>query len=75
MQSGGGINLVDPLKYPTVLNFNKNTGFFKKTKWSINKILLVGFVVFTVFFLYNCRYGIFRYDKNILAPLAYASTV
>jgi len=31
-----------------------------KIKWNINKILLVGFTIFTIFFLYNCRYGMFR---------------
>jgi hypothetical protein len=32
-----------------------------KKKWNLNKILLLGFLIFTVFFLYNCKYGIFKY--------------
>ena len=32
----------------------------KNKKWNLNKILLIFFVIFTIFFLYNCRYGIFR---------------
>jgi hypothetical protein len=37
-----------------------------KKKWNLNKILLVGFCVFSVFFLYNCKYGIFKYDDPVL---------
>jgi hypothetical protein len=29
-------------------------------KWNLNKILFISFVLFTIFFLYNCRYGIFK---------------
>ena len=69
------INLVDHSKYPEIAKkINDSFFFIKKDKWNINKILLVGFIIFTIFFLYNCRYGIFRYDKNILTPLAYTST-
>ena len=38
---------------------------YKKRKWSINKILLTGFVIFTVFFLYNARYGMFRVKQEV----------
>jgi hypothetical protein len=51
------INLVDLSKFklpPTVA----------KTKWNLNKILLVGFAIFSIFFLYNCRYGIFRQNYS-----------
>ena len=70
------ISLVDHSKYPAIAKqFNESNFFLKKKKWwNINKILLVGFIVFTIFFLYNCRFGIFRYDKNILTPFAYTST-
>lgn len=40
----------------------------KKRKWSINKILLVGFAIFTIFFLYNCRYGIFKQKEPSVVP-------
>jgi len=47
----------------------KTEQVLKKKKWNINKILLVGFLLFTIFFLYNCKYGIFRikdqmYEEN-----------
>jgi hypothetical protein len=29
-------------------------------KWNLNKILFISFVLFTIFFLYNCKYGIFK---------------
>ena len=67
------IRLVDPTKYPDFIK-RINTGnsipsFFKENKWTINKIVLMGFIIFMIFFLYNCKYGIFRYDK--LSPLVY----
>jgi len=53
-------SLVDFSKYPK-LNFSSESKF--KIKWDINKIALVGFIIFTIFFLYNCKYGIFKW-KN-----------
>ncbi len=41
---------------------------YKKRKWNINKILLVGFLIFTIFFLYNCRYGMFRVKQENVVP-------
>ncbi len=32
----------------------------KTLKWNLNIILIVLFIVFTIFFLYNCKYGIFK---------------
>jgi len=29
-------------------------------KWNLNGILIVGFIVFLIFFLYNCKYGFFQ---------------
>jgi hypothetical protein len=73
-----GINLVDLSKYtpqnlknPLSQNFNEginfnNTSFFSKvtkTKWNLNKIVLTAFIVFSIFFLYNCKYGIFKYPN------------
>jgi len=57
--------LVDLSKFQKVdvPNFNNNKSFpftAPKKKWNINKILLIGFTIFTIFFLYNCRYGIFK---------------
>jgi len=72
---GNGINLVDLSKYnPGLKNpifqesqFN-NSIFTKvvKTKWNLNKIVLTGFIIFTIFFLYNCKYGIFKYPDPLL---------
>jgi hypothetical protein len=36
----------------------------KTKKWDINKIVLIAFAIFTVFFLYNCRYGMFRQTEE-----------
>jgi len=33
---------------------------FKQNSKNLNKILLTGFVIFFVFFLLNCKYGIFK---------------
>jgi hypothetical protein len=39
----------------------------KKIKWwNINIILLITFVVFMVFFLYNCKYGYFKLEEGPL---------
>jgi hypothetical protein len=40
-------------------------------KWNLNKILLLGFLIFTIFFLYNCKYGIFK-NKDYISPVAYS---
>ena len=32
----------------------------KTFKWDLNIILIILFIVFTIFFLYNCKYGIFK---------------
>ena len=61
--------LVDVSKYPNFKVIPEKPGFFSpKVKWNLNKILLTGFVVFTVFFLYNCKYGIFKIN---VSPVAY----
>ena len=68
--------LVDLSKYPSLSssNFNSNFNFVKYPKpkikwWSINKILLVGFLVFSIFFLWNCKYGIFKSQEELYAAL------
>jgi hypothetical protein len=58
----GNLNLtklnLTKLKLPTTTSpFNLN-GI--KKRWGINRIVLTGFVIFTIFFLYNCKYGIFK---------------
>ena len=46
--------LVDLSKF----NLNSSSSLPTK-KWNLNKILLIGFCIFSFFFLYNCKYGIF----------------
>lgn len=66
--------LVDIAKLKSnTLTPNDNVFFKKKKKWSINKILLVGFLIFTVFFLYNCRYGIFKPKDPYVLPYTVAT--
>ena len=45
--------LVDLSKF----NLNSSSSLPTK-KWNLNKILLIGFLIFSIFFLYNCKYGI-----------------
>ena len=43
-------------------------------KWNLNKIVLIVFTLFTIFFLYNCKYGIFKINRQNAVnnyPLAY----
>ena len=39
-------------------------------KWNLNGILIVGFIVFLIFFLYNCKYGFFQ--TTDLEPYAFS---
>ena len=41
-----------------------------KMKWNLNKILLILFAIFLVFFLYNCKYGMFKGSE--LEPSPYS---
>ena len=63
------INLVDLSKYPNFTKLQKQPSSpvsnFKK--WSLNKIVLILFVLFTIFFLYNCKYGIFKWNNPEIA--------
>ena len=49
--------LVDLSKLPKVIPVIKK-------KFNLNKWILIVFVVFSVFFLFNCRYGIFKCNEN-----------
>ena len=63
------------LESPTLPKLT-NPGYFKpkieiiktKNKFSLNKILLILFTIFTIFFLYNCKYGIFKNDESKIIP-------
>jgi len=35
-----------------------------KKKFNLNKWILILFTIFTIFFLFNCRYGIFKCNEN-----------
>ena len=56
--------LVDLSKFK--LNNKVINKIVPKKKINLNKILLICFTLFTFFFLYNCKYGIFK-----SYPLAY----
>ena len=65
--------LVDLTKFKNV-NVNGNVISIVKKKWNLNKILLIGFTIFTIFFLYNCKYGFFKSNRQNAVnnfPLAY----
>ena len=40
-----------------------------KQKFNLNKWILIIFILFTIFFLFNCKYGIFKYEENHFALL------
>ena len=46
----------------------KNKISSKPVKWNLNKIILILFGLFLIFFLYNCKYGIFKYIENDPVP-------
>ena len=43
----------------------------KSNNFILNCILLLTFIVFFAFFLYNCKYGIFK-SKDYISPIAYS---
>jgi hypothetical protein len=61
------INLVDLSKYPNFLKLQNQSFSPNLKKWSLNKIVLIAFVLFTIFFLYNCKYGIFKWNNPEIA--------
>ena len=63
------INLVDFSKYPNFIKLQKQPFEVVSNlkKWSLNKIVLILFVLFTIFFLYNCKYGIFKWNNPEIA--------
>jgi len=63
MNKENNIKLVDLSKFS---NFNNKLKLPKK-KWNLNKILLISFLIFSIFFLYNCKYGIFKSNNDKLA--------
>ena len=61
-------SLVDLSKYNQNPIFQKQQpNFLFKKKWSLNKIVLTAFIIFTIFFLYNCKYGIFKWNNPEIA--------
>lgn len=52
-----GPRLVDLSRIPKVVPVVKK-------KFNLNKWILISFVIFSVFFLFNCRYGIFKCTEN-----------
>ena len=42
----------------------------KPVKWNLNVLLIIGFIIFMVFFLYNCKYGFFHTTE--LEPYAFS---
>jgi hypothetical protein len=61
------INLVDLSKYPNFTKLQNQSFSPNLKKWSLNKIVLIAFVLFTIFFLYNCKYGIFKWNNPEIA--------
>jgi hypothetical protein len=49
----------------------KETVNLTPKKWNLNILLLILFIFFLIFFLYNCKYGIFKSIQ--LDPYAFNS--
>jgi hypothetical protein len=49
-------------------NFKITAPPVKVKKWNLNKILLVLFILFMVFFLFSCKYGMFKNIQNEPIP-------
>jgi len=47
-------------KLPSEVKLLPSIAQLKPVKWNLNGILLFGFIIFLVFFLYNCKYGFFH---------------
>jgi uncharacterized integral membrane protein len=67
----------ETIKIPSLVNpdnFNKVNVITPSTKsnikWNLNKILLILFVLFLIFFLYNCKYGMFRHMEDEPTPFS-----
>ena len=45
----------------------------KIVKWNLNIILIFCFILFTVFFLYNCKYGMFKTIDQEVYPYSIVS--
>ena len=45
----------------------------REAEWYLNISLLVGFVLFLIFFLYNCKYGMFKAEDVGFVPYNFNS--
>jgi hypothetical protein len=45
----------------------------KIVKWNLNIILIICFILFTIFFLYNCKYGMFKTVDQEVYPYSIVS--
>jgi hypothetical protein len=45
----------------------------KIVKWNLNIILIIFFILFTIFFLYNCKYGMFKSIDQEVYPYSIVS--
>ena len=64
--------LVNPENFVAVLPLPPKSKV--TVKWNLNKILLVLFVLFMIFFLYNCKYGMFKSISTEPIPYSLAYT-
>jgi hypothetical protein len=60
---------LESLEIPKLTNYKPKQEIIKiKGKFNLNKILLISFILFTIFFLYNCKNGIFKGDESKIIP-------
>jgi hypothetical protein len=61
-ESKGTPSLVNPQ------NFKVEIPKGPPVKWNLNVILIIFFILFLAFFLYNCKYGCFKIESGEPTP-------
>ena len=59
-------SLVNPVNF----KISKEVPIKVPVKWNLNIILIISFILFLAFFLYNCKYGMFKCVSN--EPMPYS---
>ena len=57
-------SLVNPVNF----KISKEVPIKVPVKWNLNIILIISFILFLAFFLYNCKYGCFKINPEEPLP-------
>ena len=61
-------SLVNPQNFKKAVKIPKEVTNEVPVKWNLNVILIIFFILFLAFFLYNCKYGCFKVDSEEPLP-------